>query len=239
MIIAIHQPDYIPYLGYFYKMSKSDEFVFLDDCQFSNDNMHHWNKIKTPQGECRLKISVEQHLGMKINEIRTRDELKWKERHLKTIEMNYAKAPYFKTFFPIFQELLLEKYVNLAEMNITLNTWIADQFGFHVKLHRSSAMHLDTVNEERVINICTLLHGDTYISGNGAKAYQKDSHFTSQGVALRYTDYQPVTYKQQWTKQCPFLQNMSVLDYIFNCGFDWDTVITQVLESNNGNRQLY
>ena len=92
MKISIHQPDYISYLGYFYKISKSDIFVFLDDAQFSNDNMHHWNRIKTPQGECRLKIPVEQHLGDPINRVRTKDELKWKQKHLKTLEMNYTKS---------------------------------------------------------------------------------------------------------------------------------------------------
>ena len=88
MVISIHQPDYIPYLGYFYKMSQSDKFVFLDDAQYSNDNMHNWNKIKTPQGELRLKIPVENHLGDAINKVRTKDELGWREKHLKTIEMS-------------------------------------------------------------------------------------------------------------------------------------------------------
>ena len=110
MIVSIHQPDYISYLGYFYKVSQSDAFVFLDDAQFSNDNMHHWNRIKTPQGECRLKIPVEQHLGDLINQVRTKDELKWKEKHLKTIEMNYKKAPFFEELFPQFKELLTKDY---------------------------------------------------------------------------------------------------------------------------------
>ena len=92
MVVAIHQPDYISWLGYFYKMSRSDVFVFLDDCQFSNDNMHHWNRLKTPQGSCRVKIPVEQHLGDPINRVRTRDELGWKEKHLRTVEMNYSRA---------------------------------------------------------------------------------------------------------------------------------------------------
>ncbi len=229
MVVSIHQPDYISYLGYFYKISKSDVFVFLDDCQFSNDNMHHWNRVKTPQGECRLKVPVEQHLGDKISDVRTRDELGWKEKHLKTIEMNYGRAHYFEDFFPEFKELLLCDYKSLADMNIAINSRIAERFGFKAKLLKSSDMDIDTVREERVIDIVKLCGGDTYISGHGAKAYQVDEHFTEKGVKLVYTDYTPIEYRQQW-KKVGFLPYMSTLDYIFNCGFDWEYVENAVKE---------
>lgn len=223
MIISIHQPDYISYLGYFYKMSKSDIFVFLDDAQFSNDNMHNWNRIKTPQGECRLKIPVQQHLGDFINQVRTKDELGWKQKHLKTMEMNYTKAKYFKEVFGVFRELLLADYENLAQMNIEINSWIAKQFGFKAKLIKSSDMDIKSVREERVIDICKTLDGDVYISGHGAKAYQTEQHFSERGLKLVYTDYEPIEYPQLWEK-CGFLPYMSIVDYIFNCGFDWEYV---------------
>lgn len=235
MIVSIHQPDYISYLGYFYKISKSDIFVFLDDAQFSNDNMHHWNRIKTPQGECRLKIPVEQHLGDAINAVRTKDELKWKQKHLKTIEMNYAKSRFFHEIYPEFQELLLKDYKSLADMNIKINTWIARKFGFKTKFLKSSDMPIESVREERVIDIVKALDGDVYISGHGAKAYQVEEHFTERGVELVYTDYTPIEYEQLWPK-VGFLPYMSVLDYIFNHGFDWNYVEKAVEDMNHGNR---
>lgn len=236
MRIAIHQPDYIPYLGYFYKMAHCDRFVFLDDCQFSNDNFHHWNKIKTPQGECRLKVPVEQHLGDAINAVRTKDELKWKEKHLKTFTMNYAKAPHYAEIFPVFEELLTRKYASLADMNIAINTWLCRSFGFGCELSRTSEMTIDTVREERVIDICKMLDGDSYLSGRGAAAYEKEEDFTARGVQLIYTDYEPITYPQLWNKQCGFLPYMSVMDYVFNCGFDWKPVDEAVKELHNGDR---
>lgn len=235
MIVSIHQPDYISYLGYFYKVSQSDAFVFLDDAQFSNDNMHHWNRIKTPQGECRLKIPVEQHLGDLINQVRTKDELKWKEKHLKTIEMNYKKAPFFEELYPQFKELLTKDYPSLAELNIAVNTWIITGFGFNAKLYKSSEMDINTFREERVIDIVKKLNGDVYISGNGARAYQVDEHFTDKGIKLVYTDYQPIEYRQQW-KKAGFLPYMSTLDYLFNCGFDWQYVEDAVKEMKDANR---
>ena len=95
MIVSIHQPDYLPWLGYFNKIALSDVFIFLDDAQFSTDNIHNWNRIKSPQGELKIKIPVEQKLGYKINEVRTKDELGWREKHLKSISMFYKRAPFF------------------------------------------------------------------------------------------------------------------------------------------------
>jgi len=181
--------------------------------------MHHWNRIKTSQGETRLKVPTDHHFGDPINAVRTKDELGWKKKHLKTMEMNYARAPFFKEIFPKFSELLNAEYKSLADMNIAINTWIAESFGFKAEFYRTSDMDIQSVREERVIDICVMLSGDTYISGNGARAYQVEEHFTDRGVKLQYTDYHPFEYPQLWKE---FLPNMSIVDYLFNCGFDWE-----------------
>lgn len=221
MIVSIHQPDYIPYIGYFYKIAQSDVFVFLDNVQFSNDNMHHWNRIKTPQGELRLKIPVEYKFGDDINTVRPKNELKWREKHLKTIEMNYTKAKYFNDIFPKFKEIIMAKYNNLAELNIRVNQFICNEFGFKTKFILSSELDIDTAREKRVIDICLALGGKTYISGNGARAYQVPEHFNDSGIILKYTDYKTFEYPQLWGD---FIPNLSIIDYIFNCGFDWEYI---------------
>ena len=220
--VAIHQPDYLPWLGLFYKMYLSDIFIHLDDAQYSNQAAHNFNVIKTAQGSLRLKIPVEQHMGDLINEVRTKDELKWKEKHLRTIEMNYTRARYFKELFPEFRDLFMEKYENIADFNISINTYIASKFGITPNFMRSSDMTTDSVREQRVIDLTKLAGGSEYISGNGARAYQEESHFTSQGLKLTYLDYQPITYEQQWGE---FLPCMSAIDFVFNCGYDFDTVL--------------
>ena len=134
--------------------------------------------------------------------------------------MNYGKAPFFNEIFPAFSELLLNEYSDIAQMNIAINTWIAKSFGLKTEFFKSSEMNITTAREERVIDICVALGADTYISGHGASVYQVDEHFSSRGVALKYTDYASVEYEQLW-KKIGFLPNMSVLDYVLNCGFDW------------------
>ena len=216
MFISIHQPDYIPYLGYFYKIYQSEVFVFLDDVQFSNDNMHHWNRVKTPQGECRLKIPVEYKFGDNINEVRSKDELKWKQKHLKTLEMNYSRADFFKELFPQYKELLLREYANLAAMNLAIIRFLCNGFGLKPELVSASDLNITSAKEDKVIDICLALGGTTYISGNGARAYQVDEHFKSKCIQLKYTDFHPFGYKQLWGE---FIPNLSVLDYVLNCGF--------------------
>lgn len=233
MIVSIHQPDYIPWLGLYYKMAHSDIFVYLDDAQYSNEADHNVNKIKTPQGEFKLKVPVEQHLGDLICNVRTKDELKWKEKHLKTLKMNYTKAPFFKVIYPGFENVILSHTGSIADLNIAINRYICDGFGINTPTLKSSDMNISSVREERVIDICLAVGGTEYLSGNGARVYQTDEHFNNRGLKLIYLDYKPIEYKQLWPK-VGFLPCMSVLDYIFNCGFDWEYVDREVRRLNGG-----
>lgn len=234
MIVSIHQPDYIPWLGFFYKMSLSDVFIYLDDAQYSNEAAHNFNVIKTANGEFRLKFPVSYKFGDKILDVKSRDELKWKEKHLKTIEMNYKKAPFFNKIFPEFSRVMLESYRSVAEFNIALNNFFAK--GFEIlpqKILRSSEMGVDGVREQRVIDLTLACGGTEYLSGNGARVYQTEENFAKQGLKLTYIDYKPISYRQCWKD---FVPCMSVIDYVFNCGWDWEYVKNAVRELNNGNR---
>lgn len=228
MKIAIHQPDYIPYLGYFYKMYLSDVFVFLDDSQFQKNYLNNRNKIKTPQGWTYLTIPVERKNGLatNINETRTIDEKGWKEKHLKALEMNYKKCPYFNEIFPEIKYIIMQDYKSLSELNEALLIHIARKFNILPEIvANSSELHLTTKKEERVLDIIKHYGADEYISGNGARQYQKEEDFEKEGIKLTYTDYQPISYQQKWGE---FVENMSVLDYIFNEGYDFEKVVKKV-----------
>lgn len=229
MNVGIHQPDYIPWLGLFYKMYLSDVFIHLDDAQYSNEADHNVNLIKTPQGAFQLKFPVEQRMGDLINVVRPKYELKWREKHLKTIEMNYTKAKYFKEVFPELRDVFMVDYLDVASLNIAINEYIAGKFGISPKFVRSSELSIETKREEKVIDLTLAVGGDRYISGNGARVYQIESHFTDRGVGLWYLDYKPIEYPQIWKEFAPC---MSALDYIFNCGYDFDFVVNEVKKLN-------
>lgn len=224
MIISIHQPNYFPWLGYFYKIAQSDVFVLLDDVQFSNEGMHNYHYIKTPQGSLRLKIPVEQHIGDLIMEVKTKDFLGWKEKHIKTIEANYKKSAFFSTVFDDYIQLIEKEYTNLSEMNASIIEFIIGKFGIKTIIQRSSDLKISTVREEKVLDICNALNASVYYSGTGAKVYQNESDFLNRGIELRYSMFQPFDYKQLWGG---FQSNVTVLDYLMNCGYDWEQVIDQ------------
>lgn len=223
MKIAIHQPCYLPYLGVFYKMYQADKFVILDDAQFSTGYLFNWNTIKTPQGTCRLKIPVAYKFGDSINQVMPRYNLGWIDKHLKTIYMNYHKAKYFDDFYPELENTLRDlEGCKLSTVNTALFLRIAALLGIMKPCRMSSSLPIHTKKEQRVIDICKAMNADVYISGHGASSYQEEEHFADAGISLVYTNYKPIEYKQLWGN---FRENMSVIDYIFNCGYDWDGVL--------------
>jgi hypothetical protein len=222
MIVSIHQPNYFPWLGYFYKIFQSDKFVFLDDVQFSNEGMHNYHYIKTAQGSLRLKIPIEQHLGDYILNVTTKDFLGWKEKHLKTIELNYKKAAFFNSVFDDYRQLIMQNYSSVSEMNISIISFIMSKFGIKTELVKSSELAIKSTKEDKVLDICNALHAKVYYSGTGAKAYQHENDFLNRGVELRYSTFKPFEYSQLWGD---FQSNVTVLDYLMNCGYDWQKVL--------------
>lgn len=217
MKVAIHQPNYLPWMGYIEKIADSDIFVFLDDVQYSNQGGHNRNLIKTTNGKLFLTVPVEQHFGDKINEVRTKDELGWKKKHLNNIVSYYKRAPYYQILYPIMEELLAKPYQNIAQMNAAILVRWSREFGLKTEFKWSSELYITGHRESKVIDICCSLGADCYLSGNGARSYQAAEHFTEKGIRLEYQSYQSIVYPQLWGD---FIPDLSALDYIMNCGFD-------------------
>ena len=220
--ISIHQPNYIPWLGYFHKIFLSDVFVFLDDAQFSNEGMHNWHYIKTPQGSLRLKIPVQQKLGDKISEVRTKDELGWKQKHLKAIEINYKKARFFEQIFEDVSCMIEKPFHSLSSLNSAFIKSVCAKFGFNTQFVYASTLNISTSREEKVIDIIKALNGTFYYSGMGAKEYQVEQNFKNKGIDLQYTKYNVFKYHQLWNG---FVSNVSVIDYLMNYGYDWNFIL--------------
>lgn len=225
MTVAIHQPDYIPWLGYFYKIYKSDSFIFLDNVQFSNSVGHNYRNIKTSQGLNRLKIPVDYSHGEIIKNVTMKDELGWRANHLKAFSMNYKKAPYFDQTYNFIENIYKSDTNNLSEFNQKFIIEIAEKFGFATKFYKSSELNVDGEREGRIINLCLSVGGSTYLSGKGAMAYQKRDNFEKAGLKLTYSNFYPIKYNQLWGD---FEANVTTLDYIFNNGFDWQKYIENI-----------
>jgi hypothetical protein len=225
--ISIHQPNYIPWLGYFYKIAESDIFVFLDDAQYSNKGMHNYHYIKTPQGPFRLKIPVKESFGDKINTVCSRDEMGWKEKHLKILSANYKKAKFFHEIYNDFENLLNKSYLNIAVQNATIIKFFCRKLGIKTNFIEASSLNISTTRQERIIDICKALKGNIYCSGSGAKEYQKEEDFVQDGLILKYSEFKPFVYPQLWGA---FQSNVTIIDYLMNCSYDWSRVL--IAQSN-------
>lgn len=225
MIVSIHQPNYIPWLGYFYKIHKSDIFVFLDDVQYIRRGFINRNRIKTHQGVSWLTVPVESKgkYESNINEMKIKGDLNWKENHLRSIEMNYKRSDYFNDFFNIFKACLIKDHEKLSEMNIDIIKAICKLLNIKTEIILSSELNIKETGTERLINICKLVGADKYLSGGGGAKYQDEKMFKDNSIQLMYSDFHEKQYKQLWGD---FTGSLSVIDYIFNCGYKieeaWD-----------------
>jgi hypothetical protein len=224
--IAIHQPNYLPWPGYFYKIFQSDTFVFLDDVQFSNQGLHNYHFIKTQNGPMRMRIPVFQTLGDKICEVKIRNENDWQKNHLELIKANYHKSYHFNEVFNDFEELLAKHHVYLADLNISIIEFICKKLGIVSNFIKSSDLNISSAKELKIIDICKLLGGNIYFSGTGARAYQNEELFIKNDIQLKYSEYKIVNYTQQFTG---FQSNVCILDFLMNCGYNWDFILKNQL----------
>lgn len=218
MVVSVHQPNYIPWMGYFYKIQNSDIFVILDDVQYIRRSFINRNLIKTHQGILRLTVPVENkgYYGCNINEIKIKNNLNWKQNHLKNIEMNYKRSEFFRDFYNIFKSCLLRDYEKLSELNIDIIKITCQLLNIKTEMILSSTLGINETSTERIISICKAIGADTYLSGSGGAKYQDEKLLEENSIKLVYSDFSEKPYKQLWGD---FSGGLSIIDYIFNCGY--------------------
>lgn len=214
MIVSIHQPAYIPWLGYFDKIAKSEVHIFLDDVEYSKNNLFNRNKIKTPQGWMWLTIPIYYKSNMLICDTKISNTPKWTREHWRSIKTNYSKAEYFKDYSNEIMDFYLRDWEKLMDFTISMNKKIAALLGIKTKFIKSSELHVLGKRNEKLINLCKAVGADTYLSGQGAKAYMNEKLFLANNIKIRYQDFHQPIYKQLWGD---FIPNLSVIDFLFTC----------------------
>ena len=218
MIVAIHQPQYLPWLGYFDKIDQADVFCFLDDVQYKKNEYQNRNRIKTPQGWQWLTVPVHYRFPWKIDEVTIENGVKWGRKHFQAICTNYGKAPFFKRYAGIFEEMLERQWTSLADLNIEFVQRLCEALEMEdVRTVRSSEMVLTQEPTQRLIDICRRLGGDTYLAGAGGAGYMDVDKFEVSGIRLVFQSFQHPVYPQMFG---PFEPYMSVADLLMNCGPD-------------------
>ena len=218
--IAIVQSNYIPWKGYFHMIHAVDEFILFDDMQYTRRDWRNRNDIKTPNGLLRLTVPVKTKgkYYQKIQDTQI-DDSAWAKEHWTSITLNYKKAKYFNEVSELLEPLYLDRiYNNISELNEAFLKAICQYMSIKTVISRSRDYQLIEGKTERLANICLQAKADEYISGQAAKSYVEPHFFSDQGIKLRWFEYPDYPeYKQLWGE---FIQNLSVIDLLFNCGSD-------------------
>lgn len=237
MIVAIHQPNFFPWLGYFDKIIKSDLFIFLDHVQFPKSAKGVWtNRVKFLIGGnakwVTAPINRKFHGVKNINEIEFSLENPWRNKMLNTISQNYKKSPYFDRIMPKLDPIILNPENNIAKYNTHAILNIADQLGIsREKFYWSSDLPYSGTANEMLVSLTKAVRGTSYMCGGGADGYQVDSFFEASGVSLIYQNFKHPEYGQ--FNIDPFIPGLSIIDALMNCGF------SGVREIINGNDNDY
>jgi hypothetical protein len=217
--IAICQPTYLPWLGYFDLMDQVDGFVLLDSVQFEKQSWQHRNRIKTPTGLqwLTVQVSYRGRFGQQIDQVEIRDP-EFARKHLRGIELSYRRTPYFDSYYPELADVLNGHSKGmLADLNIGLLRWFCGVLGVQTPMVRSSAMQAAGRRSELLVNICGELKADSYLSPPGSAEYLMSDLelFVNAGVEVGFHHYEHPEYSQPFPPFCPYA---AALDLLFNEG---------------------
>ena len=220
MIVSINQPAYLPWLGYFDRIYKSDIHVVLDHVQFEKNSMVNRNKIISNQQEQLLTIPLKtkgKFGNLEINSVEVADNVNWRSKHYRSIQHAYSKAR--------FKDKVLEKLVKLYDTNseLALGPILRSNLDIFLELLAlkdttimySSEMKCCGNNSDLILNICHDLKATSYISGPFGRQYLDEDKFLASGIDVIYHDYKHPTYMQGGSS---FLSHMSTLDLLMNHG---------------------
>lgn len=221
MIASIHQPLYLPWQPYFSKIARSDIFIFLDDVQYpGGKGFFNRNSVKGTQGPVTLTAPVKGR-GDKptVREIAIDDAQPWQAKHWKTIQVNYAKAPFFSAYRDAFEEIYLgRRWQNLCELNTVLIRKICELMELKTRFVFASEFGIPQGEGlQRLISLVRAVGADRYLTGAGAGSlrYMDESEYARSGIKVLWHKHEQRPYRQLWGD---FVPDLSIIDLLFNCG---------------------
>lgn len=228
MIVGIHQPNFMPWCGFFYKFFLSDVFIVMDSVQYSKGTVINRVKIRGAAGPIWLTVPVvtSGRLGQEIREVEIGGDAHWMRIHLNTLRTYYGRTPYFSEYFPVIETVYAAKPAKLIDLNHQLLLALLKMLG----LDSGRIINLSTIGAagkacDLVANIVKAVGGTTYLSGTGARDYNDPVAFERNGIDLVYMDFTHPRYRQ--VPHGDFTPGLSVVDLLFNHGPDSLDILRQ------------
>ena len=228
MILTAHQPVYLPWMGLFHKIASADLFCYFDIVQYQRKDYNNRNKIKTSNGELWLSVPVESknHLSKNVSKILIVQD-NWVKKHLKSIELNYKKTPFFKDYFPELQSILInDSKDSLGYLNLKLLEYFMECLKIDTPIVKASDCNFEGIGSDLVLDMCVKLGADNYIFGEHGKNYADVKAFKEAEIVVEFQNYIHPVYRQMGRD---FLPYMSIIDLLFNEG----EKSYEILMSNN------
>ncbi|MDA7774263.1 WbqC family protein [Pseudomonadales bacterium] len=223
MIVTIHQPDFMPWMGFFNKIAKSDIWVLLDHVENNPRDAGFWGRrvrVLVNGSPAWLSIPLKKPdqtgvVGVPINQMKINTELqKNLSKSFRTLHQAYSGTPYYKEYCYLIDDFFLDDDPSLINRNVKFILEILKILGINTEVVPSSKFGFESKKNELLIDLIKVVHGNTYLCGQGAQGYQDDSKFLSEGIALEYNRFEHPNYTQRHTKEC--VHGLSIIDALFN-----------------------
>jgi hypothetical protein len=223
MIVAAHQPAYLPWLGYLDKLAKADVFVVMDDLQYEPQNFQNRNRVKINEGATWLTVPLRRGsqgdaiLDKRIdNSARGRHH--WAHRTWRTLEIHYGKTPFFKEYGEELRDVYTRTWDRLIDIDLHMLDLARKWFGITRPIVRASTLGLTGQKTDRIIDMCKKVGAKIYLSGSGGSTgYLDTDAMQKAGISPMWQQFHHPTYPQRYGK-VGFVSHLAFIDLLFNCG---------------------
>jgi hypothetical protein len=219
VIVAAHQPNFAPWLGFFDKMLHADVLVLLDSVQFTKRGYQNRARIKSSDGAQWLTVPVvtKGRYDQMTCDVEIDDTADWRRVHLRTLQSVLAKAPHSDALFECLEPVYAQSGGRrLVEVTTELIGEIVKRLEIPTRLVALSELGCEGSGSRLMLNLTRAVGGDVYLSGVTGRRYLEQGMFAEAGVELRYHEFVPFEYPQL---HGPFVPGLSCLDYLANVGF--------------------
>jgi hypothetical protein len=223
MIVAAHQPHYLPWLGYLDKIARADVFVVMDDLQFEAQNFQNRQRVKLSHGPAWLTVPVRR--GTQLDRICDKQIIAscnprhhWQHQHWNTILYNYRGAPYFARYADELREVYTRPWERLVDLDRRMLELAVSWLAIETPILAASQLGLRGAKTDRLLDMCTKLQADVYLTGSGGSAgYLDAAKLRSAGVDVEWQQFAHPVYPQRHAR-AGFCSHLGFLDLVLNCG---------------------
>ena len=220
MIACVHQPNYLPWLGFFAKIARSDIYVVMDNVQFPNRCWTNRVQIAGKGAPLWLTVPVRRRDGLAtlITDVEVDYSHDWVKKQRHTLEARYSRCPHFKNIYPQLAQLIETRPGQLVELNIPLIRWVLETLGITTRVVLGSELNAAGKASELIVAMCRAVGATAYLAGEGSADYENLAVYKDAGIRYHRNVFRHPQYSQHG--QAEFVRGLSVLDALFNMGIE-------------------